>query len=271
MSISYCPSFVRNLAIWLALRKPAPERIPLSDRQRTSARDYFLVYLDDGEVRWRFLVRGANKFGVDGLWYEDDATQGVPTSIPTSNISDYRPRITQYFGEMEIAYDSYAEFVLYQIFRLPNIFRVRRRIARFFFQRRHLIREDRIRVLQLLVDETIREANEEIHGRGFVWFSAPAIMYRLYGPYYDLHPQFEELRRYYRVLLDSLVESGDLVNELASYRISARSMMTLANYAEDDRRHRDQVRQQGILGVLTFALVAVGAAQAILAYLGLSK
>ena len=45
------------------------------------------------------------------------------------------------------------------------------------------------------------------------------------------------------------------------YQVLPKALATLASYEENDQRHRDLVRQQRILGFLTFALVVVGLLQ----------
>jgi hypothetical protein len=72
------------------------------------------------------------------------------------------------------------------------------------------------------------------------------------------HPDEETTSRYYELVLDSLLKSKDL--ELADntyYGLSSQGLTTLSAYEEEERRHRDNVRVQALIGVLTFATVAV--------------
>ncbi|WP_142081681.1 hypothetical protein [Roseinatronobacter monicus] len=76
------------------------------------------------------------------------------------------------------------------------------------------------------------------------------------------HPEFKQQMRYYRLVLDSLVASGDLEElKKGQFSLSPKALATLDYYEEADRRHQDNLRQQRRLGWLTFALVLVGATQ----------
>jgi len=89
-------------------------------------------------------------------------------------------------------------------------------------------------------------------------------MNQMYGRHWRYHPENERLSRYYGILLDSLASSNDLRQDGISYQLAPQGPATLATYEEDNRKHRDQVRQQKLLGFLTLWLVIVGLLQAYL-------
>lgn len=255
----------RGLAIDVAMRRPAPRIIPLSDPDKMKNRDYFVLHLGDNENPWRFLVESKGKQGMYGRWYDDDVQDGVSASIPAISLLEFSMHITQYFGELELRYRSCFKFLVYQFLQLPQIFLAAKKLSRFLFRQRKLRREDRIKVLQMIVDDAVQSAGRD------AWTSAPLIMHMLYGPNWYHHGDSERLGEYYRMLLDSLVASGDMERNLASYRLAPSAFATLAKYEEENRRHRDQVRQQKIIGFLTFALVAVGSLQAYVTYITSSR
>ena len=80
----------------------------------------------------------------------------------------------------------------------------------------------------------------------------------MYGDRWARHPDNEQLHQYYVLVLDSLVESDDLNLEDNGYHLSPKALSTLAQFEEDNRKHRDLVIMQKILAALTFALVMVG-------------
>ena len=97
--------------------------------------------------------------------------------------------------------------------------------------------------------------------------SAVAFMTELYSDRWVFHPDKDQHISYGRLLLDSLVESGDLKKVEVSYCLSPKALLTIASYEEEERKHRDSLRQQRALSWLTFALVTVGAIQLVLQWL----
>lgn len=77
------------------------------------------------------------------------------------------------------------------------------------------------------------------------------------APYWGIRDEF---------VLDSLVETSDLQANQNGYQLLAKAIATLSDFEEDERRHRDQVRNQKILAILTTALVVVGLIQALASY-----
>ncbi|MCH9053996.1 MAG: hypothetical protein IIA72_23590 [Proteobacteria bacterium] len=90
----------------------------------------------------------------------------------------------------------------------------------------------------------------------------------IYGDRWEGHPDNWQLFQYYVLVLDSLVDSGDLILENNVYRLSPRALSTLAQLEEDNRKHGDLVTLQYIIAGLTLALVIVGIIQASVVYLG---
>ena len=94
-------------------------------------------------------------------------------------------------------------------------------------------------------------------------FNPLSFLQHKHGDLIVFHPEKDKLMRYYRIVFQSLVASGDLEDASApwSYSLSHSALYTLDRYEETDRRHADNLRQQRILGWLTFALVLIGAGQ----------
>lgn len=122
------------------------------------------------------------------------------------------------------------------------------------FNRRKLFRADRMAILKFALEKTIERYDFRI-GPGDA-------MTLLYGPRWAGHPENESFRRYYRMVLDSFVHAGDMVEVDHAFAVRPQALTTIANYEESDRRHRDAVRLQSTLMWLTAALVIVGIVQA---------
>lgn len=104
-------------AIAVAMRKPAPARIPLSNMERVRQRDYFAVYLGTKDDRRRFVVTEVLEQGVKGFWFLGSGSDREERTIPYDQFRDYEVLITHYFAELEIGYTSAVEFLLKRLIR----------------------------------------------------------------------------------------------------------------------------------------------------------
>lgn len=55
--------------------------------------------------------------------------------------------------------------------------------------------------------------------------------------------------------MDSLVETGDLRREgVLGCKVTPKALVTLAQYEEENRRHRDNIRVQQVIALVTICL-----------------
>jgi hypothetical protein len=247
-------AILKKFAIRLAMRRPAPTEIPMARISGRLTRNYFSVYLGDSDEPRKFVVQRINNFGLSGLWFNDPAQVGNAASIPYDCLKQFDLVIVYYLDELEFLYTSAPGFILKQVSIAPYLSLLQERFIRFLYNKRRLFRSDRIKVLTNILEETL---NDDVIG-----VTASGLLRDLYGHRWILHPDNENLHRYYQLLLDSLVESNDLVRQTGYYTVTPNALTTLAAYEEDDRRHRDQMRQQKVLAFLTLSLVFVGFVQA---------
>lgn len=245
-----------KLALKYALKRAAPDRVPLTDKARLPQRNYYSVTLYDALSRGRFLVSDVRREGLDGDWFAN-LGGGYMASVPNRFINLLDLEIKHYYKEIEIEYRSALGFIFsfltFGAHRALCIFRFRI----WAFSKKKLPREDRIEVLSWAYKWTIEN---ESHRKVFT----PLIfLNKKYGDLVYYHPEKDKLIRHYRIVFESLVASGDLddVKSSWSFSLSPKALGTLDQYEETDRRHTDNIRQQRILGGLTFALVFIGAVQ----------
>ena len=243
-------------ALIIALRKPSPDRIPMSGLERLRTRDYYSVTFDDNKNR-SFLVNNLNNDDIAGSWvsFEFDPE---PASIPLNEILSKPLTIRQYIGELEYRYTSPIEFIWYTRLFIPQIKLFRERTANYFFSRRLLSRSDRIVLLRDLIDCSV----EEDRGKSVV-----EIMSDIHGPRIWQHPRQSAELRYTKLLLDSLLEAGELNNENGRYRATPKAISSTIEHDLEDRRHRENVRQQRWMVLLTIILAITGGVQAYQAWI----
>lgn len=254
-------NFLVKAAIQRALNRKAPDTIPLSGMERLRRRDYYTARLRDDSTGENFSVTGVRQEGLDGYWFSGVGS-GREASVPTRFIRSLRLEITHYAQELELRYDSPIGF-----FWSALTFKARREVWRFRFRvwafsKKRLPRRDRMEILTWAYNWTLENESRRPS------FSPLSFLIHKHGNLIIYHPEKDRLMRYYRVVFESLVASGDLNDIKASWSfcLSPKALDTLDRYEETDRRHADNLRQQRILGWLTFALVLIGAGQIIVAF-----
>ena len=250
--------FFMRLALGIAARHPAPDTIPRNG-PRTVGLDCYTTYVHGFGGDWSLLVDKVDSRGVSGRLLYDGMYQLACTMLwPSLKGASFE--FTHYIGPYEFRYDSVGSFLRAQLLSLHRYWIYRERIEQFFFNRRRLARTERIAALRLLLENAL---NRPQYRTSTATFLAEIHTRRSF-----LHPDRDRQLAYARLLLDSLADSGDLRRIDHGYEVAPRALSTLARHEEEDRRHRDSVRQQWVLAVLTFGLIVVGVIQVVVAYLG---
>ena len=240
---------VKFLAIKKALARPSPNSIPLSGWDRLVKRDYFTLYAGDKAAYLRSLTH----LGAEGFWYDDYFTKSLPVSIPIQNLLKMNFYVTQYFRHLEFKFSSPTLFLIFQAVSFHRLLYFYDRTCQFLFNRKSLVREDRLSLLKILIKCTLDDENFAL--------SSISVMSTLHGTRWPEHPDNKRAQIRYRLLLESLEDSGDLKMEDGSFRITGRAFTTLYNYEVEERRHRNSVITQWTLAFLTLALVIFGGLQ----------
>ncbi|QNQ62357.1 hypothetical protein IB024_00930 [Brucella sp. 6810] len=237
-------------AISWALRKRSPERIPTSDLAAMRRRNYYTVYLRDDSGAVRFVITEQDKANYIGNKFSDADTE-INQSISKSDLSSYKLYIIHYYGEIEINYYSAIAFFLGLIARVA-FFKLRiDRIIRFIYGNMPLTRKSRIEILRYAIDHGI-VFGRQIH--------VMDLLRSIHGDrlrYVDKH---WPLYLYYKALLDSLRSELTLDKGADSYTVNPKAIATLDRYESEERRHRQAIRTQMLLVVLTFVIALTGLA-----------
>jgi hypothetical protein len=235
-------------ALTIVLRKPSPDRIPMSGWERLRTRDYYSATFDDDQSRG-FLVDALQDDDITGRWvcYGADPEED---RVPLNQIYLKPLTIRCYINELEIIYTSPVEFIWHSRLHIPQIKLFRERVEKFFFRRKKLVRVDRIAMLSTLLD------CETANGQGK---PLGQLMQEKHGQRWHQHPRGMTEYRYAKLLLDSLVDSGDLKDEQGRYRATSQAISTIIAHEVEEQRHHDNVNQQEKMGCLTLILAATAA------------
>jgi hypothetical protein len=225
-----------------------PERLTYGDKRNNN----YQIRLDDDDQGFRFIPRIVLPDGLEGWCFVDDE-QRADASLPNTQIAKLRFQIIHHYREFAISTDSPALFIVQRLVRYPFFAAWKQRIAQSLFNRRRLARQDRIAVLRYIFDRTVEKSDYRTSS-----IDLPGNIYgtRFWGRYdHDSHLS------YYQIVLDSLVESGDLRRVEHSYVLSPKAVATLDTHETQQERHRDNIGIQRTIAVVTVVLAALAAAQ----------
>lgn len=239
-------------AIRWSLKKVAPKSIPLSG-PRALENDFYATYIIVDDMNWKMLVSELSPRGYTGLLWEDEKN-GRDATLLIDELKESRPRIVieHYFHGYQFDYKSPIKFLISQ---LVSWHRIRIQLDYFSqqaFNRKQLVRKERLELLKLLVEKSIEEPGKtfdplflgmEFHSRR--WF---------------YHPQMKENHAHLKMVMDSLVETGDLKKTDSLYKVSPRALITLSDYACEEQRHQDNLNTFSVGNKLTRAIILVGIA-----------
>jgi hypothetical protein len=237
--------------------RPAPDRIPRSGNATRGVNcTVATVSHDDGA--WALLVSSTSKHGISGRILENGSFDAA-CSAPWRVLENAKFEFLRFVGPYEFRHHSIVRFLFAETFGIYRFAILKDRTEQYFFNRTRLARAERIGILKALLERTL--------GQREYTASPVTLMTNLHSSRWVFHPEHEKLLAYYKLLLDSLVASGDLIVDGIAYRISPKALGTLASAEEDDRRHSDSISQQRALKWLTVALVLIGAVQAYMTYI----
>ncbi|WP_170545264.1 hypothetical protein [Ruegeria arenilitoris] len=254
--VTYLRSLFVKAAIEKALKRKAPNTIPLSGMERLRKRNYYSVHLTDEGNRDRFVVDSVHRKGLEGYWFSGMGN-GMKASVPNRFIAPLSLEIIHYAQELELKHRSALGFFwsILSFKAARELCKHRFRVWR--FSNKKLARQDRMEILSWAYTWTLeREDHKPV-------FTPLSYLRQSHGDFIVFHPEKARLARYYSIVFDSLVASGEFEKAKGAftYSLSPRAPYTLDRYEESDRRHSDNITQQRMLGRLTFALVLVGVGQ----------
>lgn len=237
-------------AINKALEKPSPGSIPLSG-PRALENDFYSVHLEDSSGKDQVWLKEKTDHGYEALVRTGDDSGKIKT-LTRKNIKDfkYNLRIEHYYKGYQFDYRSPLRFFIayYCHWHLCAIFRDRFSQKR--FNRKPLIRAERMELLQYLVERSIQKPREK--------FDPLFLGLQLYSRKWFFHPEKDVHKEHLKLLLESFVESGELKRQDGGYVLSGKALETLANHDLEQQKHQDNIATAKVGNNLTWAIVIVG-------------
>lgn len=254
-------NFFKRWILKSLLKKPAPDRIP---RSGDKAKDVNcnVVYIRSKDESWTILCNKIDSKGVTGkCWFNQEEFDEL--SIPWPWLSGYELDITHFYGMYDLRYSSISQYFFEGILPWDKLKIVLGKVQQFLFNRKELVRSERIETLKIILEETIENRNFTV--------SSVSLSGLLYTQKWVFHPDKTRQLAYNDLLIKSLAESGELHSVQYGYKLSPKALVTISAYEEDQKRHNDNLAQSNATKWLTFALIIVGLIQAGVTYYSVYK
>ena len=256
-----CKIFLVKQAIRVALKKPAPSRIPM-DRDRAKGNDFFSVRLLDDDDAYNIIAQELVNQGLIGKQWSGDSYE-YQISVPNNFLFEINLEITHYYKHVRATYEGPLEFFWGLVTLNPVRFLLKQKFSQWAFNWSTKFRHERMSVLKELVEFHIRHcssrARSSIVLSGYK-FSELSYFERKYGYKAFDHPQFYREMEVIELIFRSLCESNDLEKLESEYKIGPNALKSIADYELDERRHKDSVRHNWLIFVLTFVLACTAIA-----------
>ncbi|GAB3673959.1 hypothetical protein [Salinisphaera aquimarina] len=237
-------------ALDLALKKPAPRSIPLSG-PRASSNDFYAAYLDFAALELKLLVKEKEPGGYSGrLWYQE--RDGRDCTFLNASISSGQAavKIEHYYKGNEFNYTSAWKFLLCQKLRWHDFQIVKARFLQRRFNKKQLIRTERIELLFYLVEKELQSPNSV--------FDPLYLGMQRHGRRWFYHPDRKEHEAHLKLVMNSLVATKDLkLKDNHLYVVEPKAMATLSQYEREERQHHDSMRTASMANRLAGALIGV--------------
>lgn len=245
---------VAKWAIRVALTRPPPEGWFTLTGEAAMRNNSYGAYLEH-ETEPNFTVKEITSGGVTGFLQVGDR-RGADASIPFRCLDQYSLAMRHVYKDSYYVVLPTSAFLVRHYLHYAFFHHLFFSICQYFYNKKGLARKDRVSVLQIVLENTIKDRAYET--------SALAIMNAMYGIRWTLHPKADDLSSYYHFVMDSLVLSGDLVlgKNTISYRLAPQALVTLHKEEQDATRHGDNRKTQNRIVALTWVLALAAVAQA---------
>lgn len=239
----------------MAQWRPMPGRFAIDETN-----DFRGVRLIEPTTKKRFIVDKVVTGGMEGRWFEGNDAAPVERFIPKKELPSYDFQGEEFYHGYTGRAENPYSYILGLVLGMSWFYEKWDNWTQGQFNKRGLARQDRLQVLRLFVNETSKDDDYKV--------SIFGLMEALFTRRWFRHPEGETTNNYYQLVLRSLVASGDLkaIDQGDRFELAPQGLTTVASYELEERRHHDNIRQQGRLGILTAVLIGVGVLQAAATY-----
>ncbi|KPD11142.1 hypothetical protein [Phaeobacter sp. 11ANDIMAR09] len=251
----------RFAALKRCLKKLSPGRFAYD-----ISNDFYTPILKNSNSGQSLLVDRISGCSIYGrLWKNDEFAE--PDFIEICELERWEIEVRRFYGGFQSNYHGSFQFWAYEALCLTEIAFFLDRLRQSYFNKRLKFRNDRIEVLQKFVAIHLREQHGEGPG---TYTPQPRSIVDLemdfFGSRIFSHPDNKEILAKFRLLVESLVLTGDLEkSNHIRFKLSPKAVVTLSEFALEERRHKDSFRLSRRMYWATFVIAAATLFQAYIA------
>ena len=189
------------------------------------------MYIRANDSSWSLLCEGITSKGFIGRYWANSDDHYI-VCLPFSLVKEYEIDINHFISTYDFRYNSLLKYFIGRFLLFSRAEILLDKIEQFFFNKKELLRSERIDVLKIIIELTIDNYSYEI--------STVQLSTLLYTQKWVFHPDKDRQLRYNRLLLDSLVHSGDLTRNGSGYKLTSQALVTISKYEDDQRMHKQK-------------------------------
>lgn len=239
-------------------RAPAPEMIG-TDPKRNYYSTYFYTLGNAGERYMFKSLRGKSVYCL--AW--DGNRFSRETEVELSDINPETIQIFHWYKRIDLRTFGTRSFIINELTFRPFWLNLKETLAQGQYNRTFRLRQERQEVLHELLERSIsfsKQANRidpfSAKKSALEWF------FDIHGERAAQLPKYNEHSLKFKALLQSLVVSHDLKEEDHRISVTPQSLVSLADFELEERRHQDQLSTNRRIALLTAVLALIAAAQA---------
>lgn len=260
-------NFFRGLllekAIRIALKARCPARIPRSGEAGAAINCYSATLRSDDEVVDVLLD------GIEGnvisatAWSPSKKMYEAPCSLSVKSLDGLRLDVRHYYGLFDFKYRRPWALLQAKYSLRPQRVAAWSSLSQWLFDHKTPQRAERISAIRILKAAAVDEPVGAFDGDQSI--SELGLLERLHGGRIYHRPDFWKFQREAKLVLESLCESGDARRVGNGYVITGKALQTIANFEEENRRHRRQVFLTWVMIAWTAMAAVAASIQAITA------
>jgi hypothetical protein len=239
------------------ISKACPSRISRSGEKGKSVNCYY-VKLDNSDSTPFFVATGYNCGKLLGLKWDGNSYKDEH-SLELADLEAGKLRITHYYGLAEIEYDSIYDatwhYLTKFIYLKIKIDQYIESVDQKLFNKRKLFIADRIKLLQAMINYQLEPDYDD-------GLDDIELMAELYSIKWVSHPDSNNAQRKLKCNIRWLIDLGELKETDSKYVVTGLGIATIEKYLKEEERHKDGVKLQNRLVLITAFLVIVGLVQA---------
>jgi len=239
------------------LQKACPSRIPRSGKEGRKI-NCFNIFIYENNQR-DVVIQNVTKTHFEGIKW-DGKHYSIDYSTTLNSIKMRNIKINHNFGLNDIYYNGFIDYMIsgftkIQILKV-QLQKIWDKSNQYIYNKKKFATIDRLYLLRYLIDYYLKSNGESIHIMN--------LMTELHTLRWILHPNKDKEELKLKLLLGSFIVSEDLQMTGNKYIITPKSIATLTNYEEAERKHKDNRYLKIVMIILTLILALSSLVQIIL-------